>query len=474
MPVQTGIKPDDVATGSAQDAGFLDVLSQFPGVGAPAEAPAVPTLMPAQGAAALSPQTVSAASSEPSAFAMPQPVAPSAEPADAGSNLAEAGNDLSGMGDLAGGEPTIRTPDQTAVPALRHDAMQAKPARIEDGSAAAMPQDAAPEQVLASASEVQPRQLGQDAKTAPVEALPAKPKGAAAKAAGDEQQALPAEPGAAAALTVPQQAQIVPLPANGPGHRAPEVPPQAAATEEAELSGATPLRGMAMPSVSLASEQAVEPIEAGDSADMASVSSQFGELTENDGPVLPHKVSHDLGAGQAPARAFPEAKLEQLVRGELGAVYPTRLARAAVDARAGNMGRDLGVEIARAAGGGQDELVVRLTPESLGRVEVRIAFDREGGLRAVLSADQPATTALLQREVPNLVRALADAGIRSDDNSVRFQTNNDGGQTGSWSGDRNQGSQQDQRRSGRQDPVDEVAIPAFRSVRAGSRVDLIA
>lgn len=138
----------------------------------------------------------------------------------------------------------------------------------------------------------------------------------------------------------------------------------------------------------------------------------------------------------------------------------------------------MGVEIARAIAHGRDEMIVRLSPENLGRVEVRIAFDSEGALQAVLSTDQPATTALLQREAPNLVRALADAGIRSDDSSLRFQTPGSGGQSREWpgasSGDRDQGSRQGRNRQGGQSGAEEYPIRSFRAIRAGARVDLIA
>lgn len=188
--------------------------------------------------------------------------------------------------------------------------------------------------------------------------------------------------------------------------------------------------------------------------------------------------SQGSGLSQGSGAGFGQARPEPVAHSAFGSVYPAHAAGAVVEGRPGVAGRAVGVEIARAIAHGRDEMIVRLSPENLGRVEVRIAFDSEGALQAVLSTDQPATTALLQREAPNLVRALADAGIRSDDSSLRFQTPGSGGQSREWSGassgDRDQGSRQGRNQQGGQSGAEEYPIRSFRAIRAGSRVDLIA
>ena len=96
-----------------------------------------------------------------------------------------------------------------------------------------------------------------------------------------------------------------------------------------------------------------------------------------------------------------------------------------VAARAGQIGHDVGVAIARRVSDGGDELVVRLMPAELGRIEVRMAFDARGGLRAVIAADSLVALDMLRRDSADLSRALTDAGVRSDANTLTFQT--DGG-----------------------------------------------
>ncbi|CAN5542989.1 hypothetical protein BH10PSE14_BH10PSE14_13880 [soil metagenome] len=99
-----------------------------------------------------------------------------------------------------------------------------------------------------------------------------------------------------------------------------------------------------------------------------------------------------------------------------------------VTAQPGQIGRDVGVEIARRISAGGEELVVRLEPAELGRIEVRMSFDERGGLRAVIAADSPVALDMLRRDSADLSRSLNDAGVRSDAQSLRFQ--NDGGGNG--------------------------------------------
>ncbi|EIZ78728.1 flagellar hook-length control protein FliK, putative [Novosphingobium sp. Rr 2-17] len=109
---------------------------------------------------------------------------------------------------------------------------------------------------------------------------------------------------------------------------------------------------------------------------------------------------------------------------------PSSVPEPRVAARVGQIGHEVGVAIARRVSAGGDELVVRLMPAEFGRIEVRMAFDERGGLRAVIAADSPAALDMLRRDSADLSRALTDAGVRSDANSLNFQTDG-GSQSGS-------------------------------------------
>ncbi len=74
-----------------------------------------------------------------------------------------------------------------------------------------------------------------------------------------------------------------------------------------------------------------------------------------------------------------------------------------VSAQAGRIGQEMGVEIARHVAAGRDEIVIRLDPPEMGRVEVRMSFDRDNSLRAVVAAEHHGALDLLKRDTGDLV-----------------------------------------------------------------------
>lgn len=82
--------------------------------------------------------------------------------------------------------------------------------------------------------------------------------------------------------------------------------------------------------------------------------------------------------------------------------------------------RQVGLQITRAIADGQNEFTIRLNPPELGRIEVRLEFSADGGVKAALSAEKPETLNLLQRDAAALERALNDAGVKTDSGSLNF------------------------------------------------------
>ncbi len=78
------------------------------------------------------------------------------------------------------------------------------------------------------------------------------------------------------------------------------------------------------------------------------------------------------------------------------------------------------VQIHKAANAGQDRVNIRLYPADLGRVEVKLEWADDGALRAVISAERSDTLDLLQRDSRALDRALQDAGLKTDSDSLSF------------------------------------------------------
>ena len=81
----------------------------------------------------------------------------------------------------------------------------------------------------------------------------------------------------------------------------------------------------------------------------------------------------------------------------------------------------LAVEIATRASEGKNHFDIRLDPPELGRIEVRMAVDKDGNVTSRLIADRSDTLDLLRRDHATLERALQDAGLKTADNSLQFQ-----------------------------------------------------
>ena len=88
----------------------------------------------------------------------------------------------------------------------------------------------------------------------------------------------------------------------------------------------------------------------------------------------------------------------------------------------------LAVAIAAKSQSGAKQFDIRLDPPELGRVEVRLSIDATGKASAHLSADQPQTLDLLQKDAPALTRALRDAGLDVSQDGLNFSLRHQGGQ----------------------------------------------
>jgi flagellar hook-length control protein FliK len=87
--------------------------------------------------------------------------------------------------------------------------------------------------------------------------------------------------------------------------------------------------------------------------------------------------------------------------------------------QAANM-QGLAVEIAARSQSGSKQFDIRLDPPELGRVEVRLSIDATGKAEAHLTADQPQTLDLLQKDAPALTRALREAGLDVSQDGLNF------------------------------------------------------
>lgn len=103
-----------------------------------------------------------------------------------------------------------------------------------------------------------------------------------------------------------------------------------------------------------------------------------------------------------------------------------------VSFQADKVAREMGIQIARRVASGGDELVIRLDPAELGRINIRMSVNEQGQLRAVVAADAPSVVETIRSDISELTRALEQAGVRTDSQSFRFDRGGNGDPGGQW------------------------------------------
>jgi flagellar hook-length control protein FliK len=78
------------------------------------------------------------------------------------------------------------------------------------------------------------------------------------------------------------------------------------------------------------------------------------------------------------------------------------------------------VQINKAIKAGLDRISIQLRPENLGRVDVKMDISRDGGVSVAVIADSKDTMELLQRDAKELLKALADAGLKAESGDLNF------------------------------------------------------
>ena len=89
-------------------------------------------------------------------------------------------------------------------------------------------------------------------------------------------------------------------------------------------------------------------------------------------------------------------------------------------ATAGTPAEQVALQIHKASDGAISRLNLTLHPAELGRVEIKMETAENGILRAVISAERPEALELLARDARGLERALQDAGLKTDSQSLTF------------------------------------------------------
>lgn len=79
---------------------------------------------------------------------------------------------------------------------------------------------------------------------------------------------------------------------------------------------------------------------------------------------------------------------------------------------------DIAVQMARNKADGQNQFTIRLTPESMGTITVRLNIANNANLTAQLQVEKPETLALLQKDMAGLEKALKAQGFTTGDGDL--------------------------------------------------------
>jgi flagellar hook-length control protein FliK len=80
----------------------------------------------------------------------------------------------------------------------------------------------------------------------------------------------------------------------------------------------------------------------------------------------------------------------------------------------------IAINIQKAIKAGKDQVTIKLQPEELGRIDVKLEVGEDGRVTAQVRVEKPETLELLQRDARGLERALQEAGLRADSGSLSF------------------------------------------------------
>ncbi len=100
------------------------------------------------------------------------------------------------------------------------------------------------------------------------------------------------------------------------------------------------------------------------------------------------------------------------------ATRPTPVSQPVVD--------QLAVHIVKAAAQGMDKISIKLRPAALGHIEIQLELSHDGRITAVVTAEKSETLDLLQRDARGLERALQEAGLRTNSDSLNFNLRGEG------------------------------------------------
>jgi len=130
----------------------------------------------------------------------------------------------------------------------------------------------------------------------------------------------------------------------------------------------------------------------------------------------------------------------------------------------------MAVHIQKNVSEGNDQFTINLRPVEMGRIDIRLEIASDGRVSAMVAVEKAQTLELLQRDSRNLERALQDAGLKADRDSLNFSLRGEGGNP--FQDEARQGGSGRRGRGGRGGGEVEDAPAAYTATLAPGRVDI--
>ncbi len=147
------------------------------------------------------------------------------------------------------------------------------------------------------------------------------------------------------------------------------------------------------------------------------------------------RVIEQLAEPNAPASGQPNAQTALLTTAAdaLASAKPQDPAHSLARADAPVPLQAIAVEIGMRAMRGSKEFSIRLDPEDLGRIDIKLEISEAGQVQAKLVVERVETLQLLQRDAKTLERAFDQAGLKTNPDGLQFSLR-DPGQQGRQNG----------------------------------------
>ncbi|MEO0410681.1 MAG: flagellar hook-length control protein FliK [Pseudomonadota bacterium] len=144
--------------------------------------------------------------------------------------------------------------------------------------------------------------------------------------------------------------------------------------------------------------------------------------------------------------------------------------------RADVAAKHVGLEISRQAAKSETHFAIRMDPPELGKLDVKLTLTKSAEVQASIVVEREATFDLLSRDMKALEKALQDAGLKTDQNSLQLSLKNQGfgqGEEGSHGSDGLGRGPSDGGEDGLDDMDDVIAAQALQHPASDRPVDII-